>query len=103
MPLDKMAPVTLCLLSTILDRKHAKNIGCIGEEIISITEFTVITERLPITTVTDFRKAVIALQYSKEVGNTLLFIERYLLGITTGPRMTAPAAQAISAIGKMTI
>ena len=87
-------------------------IGCIGEEIISITEFTVITERLPITTVTDFRKAVIALvsayyafniQYSKEVGNTLLFIERYLLGITTGPRMTAPAAQAISAIGKMTI
>ena len=62
-------------------------IGCIGENMIDTTEFTIIAERLSVTTVTDFRKAIIALtatyytfniQYPKEVGNTLLFIERHL-------------------------
>ena len=55
---------------------------------------------LHVTIVTDFRKMMIALiaayysfniQYSKEVDNTLLFIERHMLDITTGQRMVAPA------------
>ena len=87
-------------------------IGCVGEDMVNITEYTIIAERLPVTTVTDFRKAIIALiatyysfniQYPKEVGNTLLFIERHLLGITTGQRMAAAATQTISAIDKMAI
>ena len=87
-------------------------IGCTGENFINVAEFTIIAERLPIVTVTDFRKAVIALiacyytfniQYPKEVGNTLLFIERYLLGISTGERMTAAGTQSISAIKKLTV
>ena len=87
-------------------------IGCTGEDVISVSDFTIIVERQPIVTLKDFRKAIIALiacyyafniQYPKEVGNTLLYIERYLLGISTRQRMTAAATQAISAIEKITV
>ena len=79
---------------------------------INLSEYTIIVERQPIVTLENFRKAIIALiacyytfniQYPKEVGNTLLYIEKYLLGINTGQRMTAAATQVISAIEKMTI
>ena len=58
-------------------------------------------------TMKDSRKTVTALiacyytfniQYPKEVRNTPLYIEKYLLGISAGQRMTAAATQAISAI-----
>ena len=48
---------------------------------IDITEFTIIAERLPVTTMTDSIIALLAtyytfnIQYPKEVENTLLFIE----------------------------
>ena len=88
-------------------------IGCTGEDtMINLSEYTIIVERQPIVTLENFRKAIIALiacyytfniQYPKEVGNTLLYIEKFLLGINTGQRMTAAATQVISAIEKMTI
>jgi len=58
----------------------------------------------------DFKKALIALiasyyafniKYPKEATNTLLFIERYLLGILSGQRMSSAATQAVSAIDKL--
>lgn len=88
-------------------------IGYTGaESMLNILEYTIIVERQPIVTLEDFRKAIVALiacyytfniEYPKEIGNTLLYIEKYLLGINTGKRMKPAATQVISAIEKMAI
>ena len=85
-------------------------IGILGEDITKVSSFTIIVERQAVVTVNNFRKAILALmacyytfniQYPKEVTNTLLFIERYLLGVTTGPRISTSALQTVSAITKL--
>ena len=48
------------------------------------------------------RERIFPLPWRSGVGNTLLFIERYQLGISTGERMTA-ATQPISTIEKLTV
>ena len=82
-------------------------IASTGEDLLSLVEFTLIAEREPVMKINDFRKALIALMGSyytfniEEASNTLLFIERYLLGIVSGPRMSSSATQIISAISKL--
>ena len=85
-------------------------IASTGEDPPSPVEFTLIAEREPVMKTNDFRKTLIALmgsyytfniQYPKEASNTLLFIERYLLGIVSRPRMSSSATQIISAISKL--
>lgn len=41
------------------------------------------------------------IEYPKQIMNTLLFIERYLLGMTTGPRKSPLALQTVSVVNKL--
>lgn len=93
-----------------MDTPKTPYIASTGEDLLSLGEFTIIAEREPIVKINDFRKALIALmgsyyafniQYPKEATNALLFIERYLLGIVSGPRMSSSATQIVSAISKL--
>ena len=87
-------------------------IAVLGRDLLNVSQYTIIVEKQALVTVSDFRKALVTLiasyycfniQYPKEATNTFLFIERYLIGITIGPRLTPSAIQTISAIEKLKI
>ena len=85
-------------------------IGAVGKDVLNISKYNIIVEKQVLATVPDFRKSLVGLiatyytfniQYPKEVMNTLLFIEKYLTGISSGPRVTPATLQTISAIDKL--
>ena len=62
-------------------------IGCTGEDVISVSDFTIIVERQPIVTLKDFRKAIIALiacYYAFNIQYSCIFIIIQLNNIVIG-------------------
>ncbi len=73
-------------------------------------QFFVVAEKLLITEVDSFPQAMSALfacyyifdiSYPKECNTTMLFLERFMLGIVTGPKLPKTAVGTISDIQKI--
>ena len=91
--------------------QKASFIGALGRGMQKISKYNIIVEK-QVLPVPDFRKALVALiaahynfkiQYPNEVTHIYLFIEKYLIGVSTGSLVTPAALHTITAIDKLLV
>lgn len=82
----------------------------VGEDRVHVEQFSLVVEKQVLCSVRDFHKALLSLfacyyvfdmAYPRECKNTLLYLEKVLLKLSSSEKLSSSALAAVSAMDKL--